>query len=117
MINFEEQLKAVAYLPPKNPKRVSTRVTPTAAKLLMYYLGLCRPGHPPKFRVSLKTISKATGIPVRTISSANECLKQMSILDWNRGHGFGDSKWASEYWLIWDTIGMMREMIRRERGY
>jgi hypothetical protein len=89
------------YKPIKTPPRKYTRLTPSARSVLAYYIALSKSSGSVKFCRSLRTISTATGIPVRTISTANECMYQLGLLDWIRGHGsLGGYDTPNRYTLI-----------------
>jgi hypothetical protein len=75
--------------PAKHPPRKYTKPTPSAVKVMEYYAAICRAEKLNQFRQSLDTIAKETGLSRRAVWNANDCLKQLGYLIWNRGGGNG----------------------------
>jgi hypothetical protein len=93
----------------KHPPRLYTRLTPAALKVLRYYLDIVKESGRNLFRRSLKTTARdvlGNEKKTRTVSTANDCLRQLGFIEWNRGGGNGPGQpcFPNEYWLIFDRI-------------
>jgi hypothetical protein len=62
---------------------MTTRLTKNAKIVLWYYLNLGKE----RFRLSLDTITTATGVKKRTVRRANDQLRDLGVISWIRGHG------------------------------
>lgn len=74
----------IDYIAPKHPPRKYTRLTPSAVRVLNYYLGIVRQVRLNCFCRTLPEIARETGIPERTVWNANDCLQQLGFLNWER---------------------------------
>lgn len=75
------------------------------------YLGIVRKTRSTGFRLGLDAIAEKTGLTKASVRRANDCLKQLGWLGWNRGFGFVGFGVPNEYVLdlkALETAGVLR---------
>lgn len=92
--------ESIEWRAPKVPPRVYTRLTPSAGKLLRHYLAIVKKTRSTGFRCTLDDLVKETELAKITIRRGNDCLKQLGMLEWQRGYAFSPSNWAENAYVV-----------------
>ena len=101
-------LEPIVFPALKHPPRVYTELTPSSIKVLRLYLDIVKERSRNGFRRSLETTAEALGLSRRAVWNANDCLRQLGFLYWDRGGGnravAGAGCFPNEYWLNFERI-------------
>jgi hypothetical protein len=87
----------IEWREPKHARRVYTRPTRSALKLLRHFLRIVKKTGSTGFRRSIEKLADETGLTKASVRRGADCLRQLGYVGWNRGFGSAGFGIPNEY--------------------